>query len=1077
MKRKLYLSLIACFSFAFAWSQTRQVTGRVISDSTKQPLGGVSVTIKGTNTATATDNNGHYSIAIPNRNNIVLVFTSVGYTRQEVNVGSKTNVDITLASSSNALDVVVIGYQTVRRKDLLASVSSVSSKDLKDIPINSAAEALNGRLAGVTVTSSEGSPDATINVRVRGGMSITGDNSPLYVIDGVEVDNALSIISPQDIETIDVLKDAAATAIYGARGANGVIIITTKRGRAGKTRITYNGFIGIQKVAKTLDVLSPYDYVFYQSERTRGSSTDSTNFTNYFGHTWDTLNVYKNIAPVNWQDELFGRTGIMTTHNISATGGNKKFVYNLGYTFNDNKAIVLNSYYQRHIFTLKTDYNITKNLKIGINGIYTNQDVYGAGVSSDQGTSYNRLRNAVKYRPYLSPGQDIASPDALADPNVGNGLFLTNPIQLANMEFRHKSTDNYNFSANLNYNITKHLTFRSVFGYNQNNFVDLQFEDSLTPVAIIQGGRKPVAVLDTSKLTTINNSNVFTYSIQGFKNKHDFSILVGEETYDYRTTVTIDQYKNYPLNIAPNDAFHYTSLATSFTGYPQLAKTRATILSFFSRINYAYKDKYLLSVNVREDGSSKFAANQRWGTFPSGSLAWRVSREKFMENVSFINDLKFRFGYGTIGNNRISDYQYLPFFSGNGTYYYGINGQPVIAYYPSALPNPNLTWESMVNRNFGMDVSLWKSRISLSVDYYINDSKNLLLYVPIASTYGYTTQYQNVGKTENKGYEVQLNATIMRKNNFTWTANFNISHNDNRIVALGTNQSYFYPPASWGVSGQPTDYIAKVGAPVSSIYGLVTDGFYKVSDFNYNTATGVYTLKPGIVNDASIIGTVMPGSIKFKDLNGDGLVDLDNDRTIIGNPNPKFFGGLNQQFTYKNWDASVFVNFTYGNDVYNANKIEFTNGYTANANLLSIMGNRWKVVTPDGQTAEWVNSSGQVVGIPPDQLAALNANATIWQPLKSAGAFYPSSWAIEDGSFIRINNVTIGYTLPVQKLTRLKITRLRFYVTGNNLAILTKYSGYDPEVNVRANNPLTQGLDYSAYPKSRTFLFGVNASF
>ena len=350
--------------------------------------------------------------------------------------------------------------------------------------------------------------------------------------------------------------------------------------------------------------------------------------------------------------------------------------------------------------------------------------------------------------------------------------------------------------------------------------------------------------------------------------------------------------------------------------------------------------------------------------------------------------------------------------------------------------------------------------------------------MPIASTYGYSTQIQNVGATSNKGVELQLNAIILKKvnNNFSWTANFNISTNKNKVVALGPNQQSFFPAASWGVSGQPADYIIRIGDPVGSMYGLVTDGFYKVRDFNYNTATSVYTLKSGVPTNVGIIGPVQPGSIKFKDFNGDGVIDLDHDRTIIGNPTPKFTGGLNQQFTYKQWDASVFVNFSFGNDIYNANKIEFTNGYTNNANMLAIMEGRWKVVTATGQTAQFVNSASQVVGIAPDQLAALNANATIWQPLKSTGAFYPSSWAIEDGSFLRLNNVTIGYSLPVKNLTGLKMSKLRFYVTGNNLAVFTNYSGYDPEVSVR-NSPLTPGLDYSAYPKSRSFIFGINATF
>ncbi len=348
--------------------------------------------------------------------------------------------------------------------------------------------------------------------------------------------------------------------------------------------------------------------------------------------------------------------------------------------------------------------------------------------------------------------------------------------------------------------------------------------------------------------------------------------------------------------------------------------------------------------------------------------------------------------------------------------------------------------------------------------------------MPIASTYGYSTQLQNIGKTSNKGVELQLGALIAKKKDFTWNANFNISFNTNRVEALGQNQNLFFPAASWGVSGQPTDYIVRIGDPVGAMWGLVNDGFYSINDFDYNTATGVYTLKAGVVTASGVIGTVQPGSIKFKDLDGDGVISMDKDRTIIGNPTPKFTGGLAQQFTYKNWDMSLFLNFSYGNDIYNANKVEFTNGYTPNSNMLDIMANRWKVVTPQGQTAQWINASGQVMGIAPGALQALNANATIWQPIRSAGAFFPSSWAIEDGSFLRVNNLTVGYSLPVKSLIKMKISKLRFYFTANNLAVFTKYTGYDPEVSVR-NSPLTPGLDYSAYPKSRSFIFGVNANF
>ncbi len=1087
MKRITCLLVLFLGLFSFAEAQTVQVKGSV-TDSSGVALPGVSIVVKDTKKGTQTDSKGNFSLTVTAPSGkVTLVFSYTNFKPQTITTDGKSAVNVVLESNVAQIeDVVVIGYQTVRRKDLLASVSSVGAKELKDVPINSAAEALNGRLAGVTATTSEGSPDAEVRVRVRGGMSITNDNSPLYVVDGVQVENALNVISPQDIQTIDVLKDAAATAIYGARGANGVIVITTKSGKPGKFRLNYNGFVGVKTLASELDVMDPYQFVTYQSERSRqpgaAMPNDSTNFADNYGHTWDTLQVYKNISKVNWQKEVLGRTGFTQTHNLSASGGTKVYTYSLGYTFNNDKAIVLNSSYKRHLFNAKGDYKITKKIKLGAGVRYTNQNVWGAGVSSDQGASFNRLRNTIKYRPFLSNGYDLDDTDPFTDPtNVGNGLSLVNPIQLANAEFRRKTTEAFNVTANLTFNITKRLTFKSTFGYDINKVTDRQFYDSVAPYSKQQGGNKPLLQLDTVLRKTLTNSNVLTYSLKDFRGKHNFDVLLGEETYDLRTESQSILFKNFANFTSHQVAMSNTGLGEVFnSSYPRpIQKSRYTSLSFFSRVSYDYRSKYYFSVNVRADGSSKFASQNRWGYFPSASAAWVVSREKFMRNIDAITNLKVRAGYGTVGNNRINDYLFLTTFNNNGNYYYGINNLLVTAYYPKSLVNENLKWESTVSRNIGFDVSLFKI-FDLSVDFYKNTSKDLLLDVPIAPTYGYVSQLQNVGKTRNTGFEIQLNAAVInnRKNNFTWNINFNVSHNQNSVVALGTNQEKYFPQTSW-FSQNPPDYIVKVGAPVGSMYGFVTDGFYTVNDFNYNAATGVYTLKPGIVSDAQVAGTVQPGSLKLADLNGDGIVDVDHDMTIIGDPTPDFFGGLNQQFTYKQWDASVFLNFSVGGDIYNANKIELTNAPANNSNLLKVMEGRWRVVTPTGQTAQWV-SNGIVYGIAPDQLAAINANANIWMPLgrgaTGAAAFIPHKWAIEDGSFLRVNNVTIGYSLSPKKLVRMNMSKLRFYLTANNLAVITKYTGYDPEVSVRKSG-LTPNLDFSAYPKSRTFIFGVNVTF
>ncbi|MEY4054292.1 MAG: hypothetical protein RL034_1210 [Bacteroidota bacterium] len=1062
-------------NFAIAQGGKLEVKGKVTSNNL--PLEGVSVTVKGGKEAgTVTDKNGQFKIVLQDGKSS-LTFSYVGYADQTIAVNNKSTLNVSMVSTAaETEEVVVIGYQTVKRKNVLASVASVSAKDLKDVPVNSAAEALNGRLAGVTATTAEGSPDADVRVRVRGGMSITGDNSPLYIVDGIQVENGLSAISPQNIQSIDVLKDAAATAIYGARGANGVIVISTKRGKPGKLQVSYNGFVGVKVLANKLKVLSPYEYVLYQSERSRGSSVDSLTFLKNFGSNWDTLNRYRFANPVDWQDEVLGRTGVTQTHNVSASGGTTKLTYNFGYTHNNDKAIILNSTYKRNLLNFSADYKLTNKIKVALTTRYTQTEVNGAGVSSDQGSSYARLRNAVKFRPYLSPNQDLDDADPLADPNVGNGLNLINPISLANAEYRRKSTEVANAAVSVTYNIIKNLTFKSTVGVDNSKLIDRQFSDSITPYSVISGSRKPIAQLDTATRKTLTNSNVLTYSVSKFKGKHDFDFLVGEETYDYRTESHTQLVRGFATFTAPDDAFGNLANGISFTGYPRFGKTRYTNLSFFSRINYAYNNKYYLTLNARADGASKFAPGKQWGYFPSASFAWRAKNEKFLKDVTAISDLKFRVGYGNVGNNRINDYLFLTTFRNDGGYYYGINNQAVNAYYSSGLVNEALQWESNESKNLGMDLSLLRDRITLSVDVYNNQAKNLLLNVPIASTYGYSTQLQNIGKTSNKGVEIQLGAVIAKKKDFTWNANFNISFNKNRVEALGQNQTLFYPAASWGVSGQPTDYIVRIGDPVGAMWGLVNNGFYTLNDFDYNTATGVYTLKPGISSNASIIGTVQPGSVRFKDLDGDGVINMDRDRTVIGNPTPKFTGGLAQQFTYKNWDMSLFLNFSYGNQIYNANKVEFTNGYTGNSNMLGIMASRWKIVDQFGKTMQWVNSSNQAVGASPAEIQALNANANIWMPIKSAGAFYPSSWAIEDGSFLRVNNLTVGYSFPVKQLVKMKISKLRVYFTANNLAVFTKYTGYDPEVSVR-NSPLTPGLDYSAYPKSRSFIFGVNANF
>lgn len=1070
MKKLLFLCLLlnACLLRAFA--QDRQVSGVITSADTRQPVEGATVAVKGTKITALSNQQGRFTISI-NNDKAVLVITHTGFVPVELEVGNKSSVEASLVAEVKSLDdVVIIGYQTVKRRDLLSSVSSVGARDLKDIPVNSVSEALTGRLAGVQITQSEGSPDASAVIRVRGGGSITQDNSPLYVVDGIQVENALSVLAPQDIESIDVLKDASATAIYGARGANGVVIITTKGGKAMKTRINYNGLVGVRQLANALDVMHPYDFVMYQYERTRGSLSERDGFQNTYGR-WEDLELYKNVPFVDWQDEMFGRNALMQTHNVSVMGGTASTKFNLSVTSNTEDGIMLGSDFDRKLINFRFDHTVNNKLKVGMTVRYNNTTVNGAGTANAGSSATNRLRHAIKYRPILMGGQDIMDydPDYALETNA-NSLSLVNPILLNQAEYRRNYNSTSNFSGYFNYEINRFLSFRSTLGYDISNVRQNAFNDTITSIAR-QNSNMPTASINTQTRNTLNNSNVLSFTMNksgtAFSDRNDLDVVLGQELFEtvYKTYGIETRY--FPVGITPKAALGNMGLGSAPTGATQPPPTSTEItsrvFSFFGRVNYAFDKKYLASFTLRADGSSKFAEGNRWGYFPSGTLAWRISEERFMENLKpTISDLKLRMSYGRAGNNRINDFLYLTQFVANT--YYSINDQLITAFRPSELANANLVWETTVSRNLGLDIGLFNDRLQISADAYKNTTSDLLVNVPVPTSSGYTQQIQNVGATSNKGIELQINGTPVANRNFTWRANFNISFNKNNIETLGKYQDFFLFSSGWGGANQPADYLVKPGQPVGTIWGLYTDGYYTVNDFDYNN--GVYTLKANVANNSGITATApQPGMLKFKDTNGDNVID-DKDRGIIGNTQPKFFGGLNQQFSYRNFDLSIFLNFQVGNDVYNANKLEFTSGYTVNSNLLSSMNDRWRTVDENG-----------VVVTDPAALAKLNENAKLWAPLRSASSFYVHSWAIEDGSFLRVNNITLGYSLPSRLLKKAKIENFRVYATVNNLAVWTRYTGYDPEVNTRRSTPLTPGVDYSAYPRSRAFICGLNLTF
>ncbi len=1072
MKHFVIVLTLVCITYSF-FGQGRQVTGKV-TDSDGIPLQGVNVVPQGSRSGVQTDQSGDFSITVTGTGNVTLTFSSAGYISRTVTADPSRPITVNLQSDVRELeDVVVTGYQTIRRRDLTASVSSIKASDLKDIPVNSAAQALAGRLAGVQITGTEGSPDAEAVIRVRGGGSITQDNSPLYIIDGIQVEDALSVLSPQDIASVDVLKDASATAIYGARGANGVVIITTKKGRNQKTTLSYNGLVGVSQLANKLGVMNPYDFVIFQYERSRGGTADMNSFLNTYG-VFEDLDLYKSVPFVDWQEQMFGRDAFQQTHNVSLTGGNSNTTYNLSLTYNKQEGILRGSDYDRKLVNFKFTNKLTDKVTIGFDTRYNNTIVHGAGTSNPGSSSTNRLRHAVKYRPFLIGGQDLYYYDEdYANATNANSLQLVNPILYNDAEYRRNLGDVLNLAAYVELKFTSYLSFKSTVGF---DFTDLRREavdDSITGNSKQNGASLPLAWINTMNRLTINNSNVLTFNnaqLNGaFNVKNKITALVGHEIYQNRTKGENLFSRYFPAGISARKALGNMNLGTLYLNPSNLPSYENTnrIASAFGRINYEYDSKLLVTLTTRVDGSSKFAEGNKWDYFPSAAVAWRISRHKFMDKLStVINDLKLRVSYGQAGNNRIGDFLYLTQFVTNSQYW--LNDQMVTAFTPDGLANQNLVWEKTTSRNLGLDIAFLKNRIQLSADVYRNTTDNLLIAVPVPTSSGYTTQIQNVGSTRNTGVEIQINATPISKRDFVWDASFNISFNKNRITALSTYQDYYYQASGWGVGSTAADFIVKVGEPVGTIRGFITDGYYQLSDFDYNPSSGTYTLKAGLPTNIGVTSLApYPGRLKYKDVSGpngvpDGIID-DADRQIIGVAQPKFFGGLNQQFTYKNFDLSIFLNFQVGNDVINANRLEFTNAYTPNANMLDVMNGRWRNVNDQG-----------VVVTDPTELAKLNANATIWSPSTSSNSFMLHSWAVEDGSFLRVNNITIGYNFPVSILGKLKAQRLRVYVTGNNLKVFTKYSGYDPEVSTRRSTPVTPGVDYSAYPRSRTYIFGVN---
>ena len=1059
----LFICLVMASAFSIT-AQTVQIKGTVTDSNNNEPLIGVNIVIEGTTTGITTDIEGKYTISVPE--NATLSFSFVGYITEKIPVQGKTEINVAMLADTKQLDeIVVIGYGSVKKKDLTGSVASISGEKLRDLPISSAAEALTGRLAGVQVTSTEGSPDAEIKIRIRGGGSITRDNAPLYIVDGFPVDR-ISDIPPTDIKSYDVLKDASSTAIYGARGANGVVIITTKSAEEGKFTVNYSGYYGIKKVSKMLDVLSPYEFAKWQYEQAVLQNAVEDQYDAYFG-SFDDMDLYKSMQGTDWQDKIFGNIGKTQSHSLSLNGGTDKFSYNASYNRIEEKAIMLGSDYTRNNVNLKLNSKPLNWLKMNFAVRYSGTDIGGAGANdvtgTEKSTSDARLKNAVTFTPIPLKDRTIVGDD----PDLIGSLCPPDVAVRDNDRMRDRKI--YSINGDISAEIIKGLIFKSDIGYEFGREIDNRFFGTTT--YFVTGGdatikNKPAVQLATKDATVFRNANTLT-GIKKF-NEHNFGLMVGEETLVRKSNILTNWIDGFPVFFDAAKAWAFTTeghpISTSNFYSPD-----DKMLSFFGRFNYDFKGRYLFSATYRADGSSKFAPGNQWGYFPSAAIAWRISDEPFMGGMNnWLSNLKLRFSLGTAGNNNIPALSYMQTYSSIATSY--LPASLATSYWGAgqSMSNPDLKWETTVTRNIGLDFGIFNNRLNGTFELYLNSTKDLLIDFPVAGS-GYTTQTRNLGKTSNRGMEFSANLVALEKKDIRLELSFNIGFNRNKVDDLG-GLSEISANSAWTSDAQGSnDFKIYEGKSVGLMYGYVTDGFYSTNDFNWNgTAWVLKAQNQQTPDNASIAGSSWgPGALKLKDINGDGVIS-EADRAIIGDATPKHTGGFTISALVKGFDFSANFNWVFGNQIYNANKIEFTtaNKFT-NRNMLNDMnsGVRWNNIDP--------STGARVTDV--TQLAAMNANATIWSP--GLGRYVFHSWAVEDGSFLRLNNVTIGYTIPKRLLTKIYIQQLRFYVSGYNLFVWTKYSGYDPEVDARRRTTLTPGVDYSAFPRSRSFNFGVNITF
>ena len=1114
--------MLAAALFVGVAAEARVVSG-VVKDQTGETIISATVMVKGTTIGTVTDFDGNYMIDVPDDAN-VLVFSYVGMKTQELAITGDV-MNVVLSEDSEVLEeVVVTGYGTTKKRDVVTSVASVGADQIKDIPVTSAAEALQGKLSGVTVTTTEGSPDADVKIRVRGGTSLTQSSDPLYIVDGFQV-SSISDINPSDIQSMDVLKDAAATAIYGAQGANGVIIITTKdadNSADDKMQIhfDYTGYMGWKEMAKKYDMLNVDDFILMQYEyahyKAKGNTANiPTNFNQYFDPRYAKTQDKSQVMTIpeiqdywhgekvtDWQDATFGFHGLNSNHSFTVSGGNKAANFSLSYNRVDDEGIMYGSDYNRNNLSFKSKFKPIKDLTISFTARFSNTEVLGSGTNTatDAGSkTESRVRNAIAYSPIELFAKDNVA--GLDDYESFGSLY--DPITTIDHNYRKKVDNKYNLQGYVSYKFAKMFTFKTEVGYegryqNQDRYYGPTTYYSRAGDGYTYAGGAGfghvVATYETS--SRLKNTNTLEFK-KKWGEEHDLGILIGQELQIMKGELRTNNGYGYDASLKGQDVFRYIGSAKAYTEKSYVYPTD-NMLSFFARANYVLFNRYYLTATFRADASTRFEKGNQWGYFPSAAIAWRIIDEEWMAPAQDVmSNFKLRFSYGTVGNNNV-DLGYLRSeYLASSAAYSGLfdtkltdGGADVIA------ANNKLKWETTITRDLGLDFGFFNERLSGTLDLYWNNTKDLILKYALGGLGGYNYQYRNIGSTDNKGVEFTISGVILDKKskslNYGLSLNANISHNVNKVVDLGGMSEYLVSSACFSSNYANTDYEFKLtpGSKVGDIWGYQTAGWYTAEDFvSYNPSNYRWYAADGKAI-STILGEARPGMVKIVDQNGDGVIN-DADRVVLGNTQPIIQGGFGLNFhiggeKWGKFDVSAQFTYSYGNKVLNLSALDygtiFDKSKLRNNTSNVAYGMRYSLFQADGSfiPSGYVGTDGTVSGenyaAMTAALASANAGAKTANPISDNIAL--TDKYVEDGSFLRLSTLTVGYSLPDRWLKKAYIKTARVFFSGSNLFCATKYSGADPEVDTRSKiNPLATGVDFSAFPKSRAFNFGINLSF